>query len=97
MGRYLGPSIDVGTSLTVEIIKSNRQVLHRYIYRGLTLEEIESETEKEKHRQFDQWFTIKLGVKASSGYSKEMDIEETPTFKPYAENDRNEKSPDLPP
>ena len=29
LGRYLGPSIDIGPALMVKIIKQNSQVLHR--------------------------------------------------------------------
>ena len=54
LGRYLGPSIDVGPALTAKIFKANDEVVHRSTYRGLTPEEV-----------FDEPIEIKLGPKAS--------------------------------
>ena len=39
LGRYLGPSIDIGPALTAKIIKENGQVLYRSVYRALVQEE----------------------------------------------------------
>jgi hypothetical protein len=36
LGRYLGPSIDVGPAMTAKILKANGVVIHRSIYRSLT-------------------------------------------------------------
>ena len=38
LGRYYGPSIDVGTALTAKIIRNNGQQVHRSTYRALTLD-----------------------------------------------------------
>ena len=32
LGHYLGPSIDIGSSMTAKILKENEQVLHRSTY-----------------------------------------------------------------
>ena len=37
LGRYLGSSIDVGTALIENILKSNVQVVYRPKYCGLTI------------------------------------------------------------
>ena len=42
LGRYLGPSIDIGPAMTVKIMKSNGEVLHRLTYRDLLPEDLES-------------------------------------------------------
>ena len=36
LGRYLGPSIDIGPALMAMIIKKSSQVLHRSMYQTLT-------------------------------------------------------------
>ena len=46
LGRYLGPSIDVGPALTAKILKQNGEIVHRSTYRGLTPEELASPTEQ---------------------------------------------------
>ena len=40
LGRYCGPSIDVGPALTSNILRKNRQQVHRYTYRELTTDEL---------------------------------------------------------
>ena len=39
LGRYLGPSIDIGPAMTAKILKANGQVVHRSTYRSLTDQE----------------------------------------------------------
>ena len=39
LGRYLGPSIDIGPALRAKIIKEDGQVLYRSVYRALVQEE----------------------------------------------------------
>jgi hypothetical protein len=43
LGRYLGPSEDVGPAMAAKILKENGQAVMRTTYRGLT------NIEKEKH------------------------------------------------
>ena len=38
LGRYLGPSIDIGPPLKAKIIKENDQVLHGSMYQAMTQE-----------------------------------------------------------
>ena len=40
LGRYCGPSIDVGPSLTSKIMKNNGQQFHRSTYMTLTPDEL---------------------------------------------------------
>ena len=47
-GRYLGISIDIGTAMTVKILKSNGEVVHRSTHQYLLLEELGS-TEQKLH------------------------------------------------
>ena len=98
LGSYLGTSIDGGTVLTENIIKLNENVVHRSTLRGLTLKEIDSESEKEQCKEFDQLVSIKLGVEEYETDFEKLGIEENTTFEPYADNDKdsqlNELTPD---
>jgi hypothetical protein len=40
LGRYLGPSTDIGPAMTAKILKGNGQYQHRSTPRGLTEEEL---------------------------------------------------------
>ena len=40
LGRYLGPSIDVGPAMTAKMLKANGQLLHRMTYHALTDREL---------------------------------------------------------
>ena len=54
LGRYLGPSIDIGPAMTAKILKANGEVLHRSTYRELTeAERVDEDLKKEKDA-FDQ-------------------------------------------
>ena len=52
LGRYLGPSINIGLALMTKIIKENDQVLHRFMYQTLTQEIWEWEECKAEHSLF---------------------------------------------
>ena len=86
LGRYLGQSIDFVTALVAKILNSNGQVVHRYTYRVITLEEIERKSDKKQHRKFYQLVTIKIGIEASDGDFEEFGIEDMPTFEPCDNN-----------
>ena len=62
LGRYLGPSIDVGPAMTAKILKANGEVVHRSTYRSLTDEEIADENEKKERDQFDQLVQERYGT-----------------------------------
>ena len=61
LGRYLGPSIDVGPALIANILKSNGDMVHCSTYRSLLPEEVNDE--KELRRQFNVMIEEKLGPK----------------------------------
>jgi hypothetical protein len=46
LGRYLGPSVDIGSAMTAKILKANGQVIHMSAYRSLTPGEV-AQTEEE--------------------------------------------------
>ena len=41
LGRYLVPSIDIGPAMTVNILKSNGEVVHRSTYQDFLPEDLE--------------------------------------------------------
>ena len=45
LGRYLGPSVDVGPAMTAKMLKANGQILHRTTYRALTDHELNDKEE----------------------------------------------------
>ena len=40
LGRYLGPSFDIGPAMTAKILKKNGEYVHRSTYRSLTDDEL---------------------------------------------------------
>ena len=54
VGRWLGPSMDIGPALCAKILKSNGQRVHRSSYHHLTEDEVNSPNEKEKRQLFDR-------------------------------------------
>ena len=75
MGRYLGPSTDVGPALTAKILKQNGEVVHWSSYRGLTPEEIVNPVEQAAMKSFNESIEVKLGPKASIDDFKDLGIE----------------------
>ena len=53
LGRYCGPSIDVGPALTAKIPRNNGQQIHRYTYRVLTPYELVNPDEIKARDKFD--------------------------------------------
>ena len=48
LGRYLGPSINVGPALTAKLLKSNGQVMHWSLYQPLLPDELPDPKEIQK-------------------------------------------------
>ena len=47
LGHYLGPSIDVGSAMTMKILTKNGEVLHRSTNRSMAQDEIADKDEKD--------------------------------------------------
>eukprot|EP00804_Cyclotella_cryptica_P021438 CCRYP_005781-RA/>CCRYP_005781-RA protein AED:0.29 eAED:0.29 QI:0/0/0/1/1/1/3/0/397 len=80
LGRYLGPSIDVGPALTAKILKQNGEVVHWSTYRELTPEESVNPVEQAVMQSFSESIEVKLGPKASVDGFKDLGIDEPPIF-----------------
>lgn len=85
LGRYLGPSFDVGPALTAKILKANGQIFHTSTYRGLTQDEVDSPEERSEREAFDKSVAEKLG---NSVTDKDLDAEglATPTYEKYEDD-----------
>jgi hypothetical protein len=87
LGRYLGPSIDIGPAMTAKIMKSNGQYAHRTTLRALTPDEEASSDEIKARDAFDEAIHKALGPGSKpEDYDDDPDIQ-TPTFDPYEDDD----------
>ena len=66
LGKYCGPSIDVGPALTANILRNNGQRVHRSTYRALTPNKLVNPDEIKDCDEFDTSIGEKLGPEASS-------------------------------
>ena len=85
LGRYLGPSIDVGPAMTAKLLKANGQVVHRSTYRALTDQEMASDEEKQARKDFDEKVAQKLGPSIKWPDLPAEDAE-TPSHEVYQDN-----------
>lgn len=92
LGRYLGPAIDVGSALCAKILKSNGEIVYRSTYRHLTPEERESAVHKAQCERFDVGIFDAMGAPAIEADFPDLDI--TPEFEEYEDDDGIEGSPD---
>ena len=88
-GRYLGPSRDIGSLMTAKILNVTGQTLPRSTFRALTQEEIDSEKEKEKRKEFDRKIEELLGPAFDVN---DIPEDATPEYDRY-EDDENEAIP----
>jgi hypothetical protein len=95
VGRYIGPSVDIGPAMTAKVLKLNAQVIHTSTYRSLTPDEIAQPEEIKSREDFDKRIAQKLG-KSTQPEEIEPDVVETPMFERYEDDhDREVKqSPD---
>jgi hypothetical protein len=76
LGRYLGPSTDIGPAMTAKILKANGQYVHRSTLRGLTDDEVQNPDELKLRNLFDEEITQRLGPKATQDdFDNNPDIE----------------------
>ena len=84
LGRYLGPTADVGSMLTSDILKANGKVVCRTSVRHLTPDESKLEGWIKQKSVFDANIVVKLGNTAT-----EADFDKsvlTPVYEPYELN-----------
>ena len=87
LGRWLGPSTDIGPALCAKILKENGRCVYRSSYRHSSEDEQNSPEEIKKRESYDQMIHSRLGSPAST-----QDFEEdylTAEFELYEDNDGN--------
>ena len=85
LGRWLGPSTDIGPALCAKILKENGRCVYRSSYRHLTEDEVNSPEERKKRESYDQMIYSRLVSSAST-----QDFEEdysTPEYELYQDDD----------
>lgn len=90
LGRYLGPTRDIGTALTAKLIKSNGQYAFRSSFVAVTDDEMrQPETIKameEFTKEIDK--ALKPDSKDSKSGALPEDEFETPTYEPYEDDEQ---------
>ena len=99
IGRYFGPALDIGTTMTHKTLKSNGQVLPRSTIRAWTPDEEASGALIKARQEYMEALEAALGPACAEGDFDESEL--TPTFETYADQveDGLEGTPDdeLPP
>ena len=94
VGRWLGPSVDVGSALTYKIFKSNGQVVSLSTIRHLILDELTNPDHIAMTKDFDYNIIQKIGVPATENDSDKDYL--TPTYE-YYDDDHQDATPNAPP
>jgi hypothetical protein len=84
LGRYLGPSIDIGPAMSAKILKANAEVVYRSTYRSLT----DKELVDEDHRKEREAFDLRVADRLGSAWTAHDFVDETAsTYERYEDND----------
>ena len=106
LGRWLGPSLDVGEALTYAILTPTAEVIHRSSVIPLSTEEKNSEEIKLLKKKYMETLERKLGDRLKGievtddddVFAKNIDNEKTPQFEPYDDEESDVADiSDLPP
>ena len=84
LGRWLGPSTDVGPALTAKILKANGQIVHSATHRPLTFDEWNDPEEKRAREIFDELISRTVGEPVSEGTIDED--AQTPEYELYEDD-----------
>jgi hypothetical protein len=84
LGRYLGPTRDIGMALSAKVLKANGRIIYRSTFIAVTDDEKKDPNVIKEMEAFDQGITLKLGQ-----HIKEEDLkaDATPEYIPYEEDD----------
>ena len=98
LGRWLGPSVDVGPAMTSKILKSNGQILHLSSFRKLTEDEMQDKGELKRMEIFDNCIKKQLGKSLTFEDLKSVDQDAvTPEYELCADDfeGTQEHAPDV--
>lgn len=102
LGRWLGPSFDVGEALTYAILTPSAEIIHRSSVVPLSIEEKNSEEIKMMKHKFMESLEKKLGERAQgiepenqdTSFEKKLDAEKTPFFEDYDDDEEKQVDDD---
>jgi ribosomal protein L31E len=84
LGRWLGPSLDIGPAMTSKVLKENGQLIHLSSIRPLTEDEINDPEQKKLRDAFDRKLSKKLGRSFQpSDLDETWEDAETPEYELY--------------
>lgn len=101
LGRWLGPSFDVGDALTYAILTPAAEIVHRSSVIPLSVDEKNSEDIKLLKQRFTESVERRLGERAQGivlergddRFERNLDDERTPFFEPYEDDDTQTDDP----
>ena len=96
-GIYLVPSIDIGTDMNVNILKSNVEVVHRSTYQALLPGELERNEQQTARGSFDASAAIKCVPGAIVEVFDKLGAVETPEYDLYKDDTTDGAFPKEPP
>ena len=95
LGRYLGPSLDTGTMITMKVITSNGQVFPRSTVRPVSEENMKDPVYIEKMKDFMSSLHDSVGAPAQPGdFPKEYLTPEYEAYESYTDEELGLKSDD---
>ena len=94
LGRYLGPSPDIGSHMTCNILKPNGQIFHRITLCSLIMVDLAMETHRLECQRFDTNIAIKLGPNSTAADFPPEEM--TPEWEKYANDDPSSELPVTP-
>ena len=99
LGRYLGPSEDVGPAMATKILKQNGQVMVRTTFARLEQDEIDSPEHKKERADFDAEIETRLGDHAKPAdfpdAADPVAVNETLAFDLYEDEEQEaQRAPD---
>jgi hypothetical protein len=88
LGRYLGPSYDIGQAMASRILTSNAQILSRTSVFPLSIEDITSESIKAQMTEFDTTLKTTLGARAEElpPAPEDNEINDELEYDPYTDD-----------
>ena len=89
---YIGPSIDIGSSMTGKILKENGQVVHRSTCQPLTTDELFDKDGSDAKEQFMSRVYDRLRSCILPRDLEDLGLEDTPQYDPYEDETQNKQS-----
>ncbi len=90
LGKYLGPSIDIGPTMTAKILTPMGKVVHHITYRLLTPEELVDPVKQDHMKTFlrttEEWW----GNRLVKGHLEEVGLIDTSDPQPYLDDQQTD-------